>query len=188
MHCTGSRAALLALTLVAGAAAPARAQSMSNDRAMAGDKMMATDMKGTFSGAMNHSASGSYALTGTGKERKLVFSNDFRMDKAPDVYVMLGKGTSKGQGMLELGKLKKTDGGQSYDIPESANLAGYSSVVLWSKKDKMAVGEAMMGSPAMGAMDHGSMDKGAMMDKPGMAKDTGMMKPMAKDSGMMKKP
>ena len=32
------------------------------------------------------------------------------------------------------------------------------------------------------------MDKGAMMDKPAMARDTGMMKSMAKDSGMMKKP
>jgi hypothetical protein len=189
MHCTTSRAILIALTLVTGAASPAMAQSMSNDKAMASDKMMATGMKGSFSGAMNHSVSGSYALTGNGKERKLEFGNDFRMDKASDVYVMLGKGMTKDEGSLELGKLKKTDGSQSYNIPESANLASYSSVLLWSKKDKAVVGEAMMGGHgAMGSMDHGSMDKGAMMDKPAMAKDSGMMKTMAKDTGMMKKP
>lgn len=180
---------LIALTLVTGAAAPAMAQSMSNDKAMAGDKMMAMGTRGTFSGAMNHAASGSYAVVGSGKDRKLEFGSDFRMDKASDVYVMLGKGMAKDQGSLELGKLKKSDGAQSYSIPESANLASYTSVLLWSKKDNAVVGEAMMGShDAMGSMDHGSMDKGAMMDKPGMAKDTGMMKSMAKDSGMMKKP
>lgn len=180
---------LVALAVMTGVAAPAMAQSMSNDKAMASDKMMATGMKGTFSGAMNHSVSGSYALTGSGKERKLEFGNDFRMDKASDVYVMLGKGMMKDQGSLELGKLKKTDGAQSYDIPESANLASYSTVLLWSKKDKAVVGEATMGGhDAMGSMDHGSMDKGGMIDKPAMSKDTGMMKPMAKDSGMMKKP
>ena len=102
---------------------------------------------------------------------------------------MLGKGMTKDQGSLELGKLRKADGAQSYDIPESANLAGYSTVLLWSKKDKAVVGEATMGSHGtMGSMDHGSMDKGAMMDKPAMAKDTSMMKSMAKDTGMMKKP
>lgn len=189
MHRTGSRAMLIALTLATGSAASGMAQSMSNDKAMASDKMMATGMKGSFSGAMNHSVSGSYALTGSGKERKLEFGNDFRMDKASDVYVMLGKSMTKDQGSLELGKLKKTDGSQSYDIPESANLASYSSVLLWSKKDHAVVGEAMMGGHgAAGSMDHVSMDKGAMMDKPAMARDTGMMKSMAKDSGMMKKP
>ena len=71
-----------------------------------------------------------------------------RMDKASDVYVMLAKGMAKDQGSLELGKLKKTDGAQSYDIPESANLASYSSVLLWSKKDHAVVGEAMMGGMA----------------------------------------
>ena len=94
-------------------------------------------------------------------------------------------------GSLDLGKLKKDAGAQSYEIPESVNLATYSSVVLWSRGHRMAVGQAplatgAMDHGAMGSMDHGGMDKGAMMDKPGMARDTGMMKSMAKDSTMKK--
>lgn len=42
MHATRSRAMLVALAVVTGAAAPAMAQSMANDKAMA-DKNMASD-------------------------------------------------------------------------------------------------------------------------------------------------
>lgn len=189
MHHAPSRAMFVALAIVTGAAAPAMAQSMSNDKAMANDKMMMAP-KGTFAGAKNHQASGTYAVVGTGKDRKLEIADNFRMDKAPDVYVVLAKGMmAKDPGSLELGKLKKAEGAQSFKIPESANLAEFTNVLLWSKKDNVVMGEAAMGDHgAMGAMDHGSMDKGAMMDKPAMAKDTGMMKSMAKDTGMMKKP
>lgn len=191
MHCTGHRAMFIALLLVAGAAGPVAAQSMSNDKAMAdkgmaSDKMMMGPTSGTFTGAKGHSASGAFTISGTGKDRKLEFSDSFRADKAPDTYVVLAKaGMGDSPGSLELGKLKKDAGAQSYKIPESADLTAFTSVVIWSKGHKMAVGQAPLAS---GAMDHGSMgsmDHGSMGS---MAKDTGMMKPMAKDSGMMKKP
>jgi hypothetical protein len=191
MHRTGSRSILVALALAAGASAPAAAQSMSNDKAMAdkgmtSDGMMMGTKGGTFTGAQGHSASGSVTLTGTGKDRKLEFSDTFKADKAPDTWVILTRdGMVDGPGSLELGKLRKDAGAQSYAIPGSADLASYSSVVLWSKGHKMAVAQAPL---AAGAMDHGSMgsmDHGSMGT---MSKDTGMMKPMAKDSGMMKKP
>ncbi len=186
MHSTGSRAILVALAVAVTATVPAGAQSMSNDKAMA-DKNMASDKmmmspKGMFTGAMHHSASGSYTVSGTGKDRKLELGSDFKVDKAPDVYVVLAKGMDKNQGSLELGKLKRNEGSQSFKIPESANLDSYTDVLLWSKKDNVVIGEASlgkhgsMGSMDHGSMDHGSMDKGAMMDKPAMAKDTGMMK------------
>jgi hypothetical protein len=186
---------LVALALVAGATVPVMAQSMSNDKAMA-DKGMAMmgPKSGTFTGAKGHTASGGFTISGTGKDRKLEFSDSFRADKAPDSYVILAKGgMGDAPGSLELGKLKKDSGAQSYKIPESADLAQFTSVVIWSKGHHMAVGQASlaggsMDHGAMGSMDHGSMDKGTMMDKPAMAGDTGMMKSMAKDSGMMKKP
>lgn len=191
---------LIALALVAGATAPVMAQSMSNEKAMA-DKGMASDKmtmmnpgSGTFTGAKGHAASGGFTISGTGKDRKLEFSASFRVDKAPDSHVILAKaGMADAPGSLELGKLKKDSGAQSYGIPESADLSQFSSVVIWSKGRNMAIGQASlaggsMDHGAMGSMDHGSMDKGTMMDKPAMAGDTGMMKSMAKDSGMMKKP
>ena len=194
MHRTGSRALIIALTLVIGATVPAMAQSMSNDKAMADKNMaMANDKmmmgpKGTFTGSKDHAASGSYSISGSGKDRKLELSDNFKVDKAPDIYVILSNGaTAKDAGSLSLGRLKKLDGAQSYKIPESADLAGYDSVLLWCKKYSVLMAQAplanaAMGHDAMGSMDHGSMDK------PTMAKDTGMMKPMAKDTGMMKKP
>jgi hypothetical protein len=185
MHSTRSRAMLVALAVATGAAAPAMAQSMSSDKMMMGPK-------GTFTGATDHSAGGSFSITGSGKDRKLVFGDDFRADKAPDTYVLLASGAmADAPGSLDLGKLQKDAGAQSYRIPESVNLATYSSVVLWSRGHRMAVGQAPLATGAMdhgtmSSMDHGGMDKGAMMDKPGMARDTGMMKSMAKDSTMKK--
>jgi len=197
MHSTRSRAMFVALAVATGAAAPAMAQSMSNDKAMA-DKNMAHDEmmmgpKGTFTGSKDHPASGSFSITGSGKDRKLELSDNFKVDKAPDIYVIMAMGTmARDGGSLNLGKLQKLDGAQSYKIPESADLAGYDNVLLWCRKYSVLIGQAPLASVAMdhgamGPMDHGSMDKGAMMDKAAMAKDTGMMKSMAKDS-MMKKP
>lgn len=97
------------------------------------------------------------------------------MDKAPDIYVILSRGTmAPHAGSVNLGKLQKLEGAQSYRIPESTDLAAYDTVLLWCKKYSVLIGQA----PLAGAMDHGamgSMDLGAM-DKPAMAKDTGMMK------------
>ncbi len=171
---------LIALTLAACATAPATAQSMSNDKAMMGPK------GGTFMGAKGHSAAGTFTITGTGKDRKLEFSDNFKADNAPDTYVILAKGAmADAPGSLELGKLKKDSGAQSYKIPESADLASFSSVVLWSKGHKMTVGQGSLASGTMDGGSMGSMDHGSMGT---MARDTGIMKPMAKDTGMMKKP
>ena len=179
MHATRSRAMLVALAVVTGAAAPAMAQSMANDKAMA-DKNMASDKMmmsptGTFAGAKDHSANGSYTITGSGKDRALVLSDNFKVDKAPDIYVILSSGAmAKDAGSVNLGRLKKLEGAQSYKIPESTDLAAYDTVLLWCKKYSVLIGQA----PLAGAMDHGtmgSMDHGAM-DQPAMAKDTGMMK------------
>jgi hypothetical protein len=110
-------------------------------------------------------------VIGSVKDRKLELGNDFNVDQSSDVYVVLAKGMAKDQGSLDLGKLRKAEGAQSFDIPESANLASFTSVLLWSKKDKAVIGEAPLGDHgSMGAMDHGAMDHGSM------AKDTGMMK------------
>jgi hypothetical protein len=192
------RTILVALALAAAAAAPVTAQeTMSKDNAMAGKGMASDKMMmgptGTFAGSKDHSASGSFTISGSGKDRKLELSDNFKVDEAPDIYVILSGATmTKDAGSLDLGKLKKMTGTQSFKIPESARLTGYTDVLLWSKKDGVVIGEAPLGSAsmdhgAMGSMNHGSMEKGAMMDKPAMAKDTGMMKSMAKDS-MMKKP
>ena len=183
MHSTRVRAMLVVLALTSGGVLPAMAQSMANDKAMSGSKMMAAGTRGTFSGTMNHVVSGSFTVIGSGKDRKLELGSDFKVDQSSDVYVVLATGMTKDQGSLELGKLKKANGPQTFDIPESVNLATFHSVLLWSKKDKAVIGEAALGGHAsMGAMDHGAMDHGHM------AKDSGMMKPMAKDSGMMKQP
>jgi hypothetical protein len=171
MHRTQRRGTLAAIVVLAATSPLAAQQTMSNDKAMAGNRTMAMGTRGTFSGAMNHAASGSYAVIGSGKDRKLELGNDFNVDQSSDVYVVLAKGMAKDQGSLDLGKLRKAEGAQSFDIPESANLASFTSVLLWSKKDKAVIGEAPLGDHgSMGAMDHGAMDHGSM------AKDTGMMK------------
>lgn len=165
MRKTPSRGTLAIIAVLA--ASPLAAQTMTNDKAMAGTGMASDKMmmgpKGTFAGVKSHSASGSYTINGSGKDRMLELGSDFKVDKAPDTYVILAKGMmAKDAGSVDLGKLKKQDGTQSYHIPETTDLSGYTSILLYSKKDNVVIGEATLGNSTM-------------MDKPAMARDTGMM-------------
>jgi hypothetical protein len=171
---------LLLLTL----ASPLAAQAMSStDKGMAHDAM-AMAPAGKFSGSPGHSASGTFSIGGTGNDRTLTLSEDFRVSSAPDIHVVLAKDAMARGGTLDLGALQKASGSQAFSIPASAKLDAYGAVVLWSKKNGTILGQAPLDAGGHGGM-MGSDAKG--MGAPAMGKDTGMMMPMAHDS-MTQKP
>ena len=84
-----------------------------------------------------------YALKGSvtveqrGDRTVLVFSDDFKTKRGPDLKVFLSKnavsdatGTNATTQAVRLGELTSNRGGQEYVLPEGVNLSEYSSVLV----------------------------------------------------------
>ena len=65
----------------------------------------------------------------------LLLAEDLKIQPGPDLYVYLSKDKKKNKGILDLGLLKGTKGGQSYSIKKSiVKLKDYKSVIIHCKK------------------------------------------------------
>ena len=65
------------------------------------------------------------------------------MKPADDVHVVLSPtGPVPAKGALFLGKLKRFEGTQWFDLPPGIDLSRFSHVVLWSRKTSVAIGHA----------------------------------------------
>ena len=67
----------------------------------------------------------------------IVFADDFRAANGPDLKIFLSPksvadatGKNAVDGSLNIGDLKKTKGGQEYEVPAGINLADYGSVLV----------------------------------------------------------
>jgi hypothetical protein len=159
MHSTSARALLGVFALTVAATARLTAQT-APAMTMGSDKM-AMGPSGMFHSGMGHTSAGMISISGSGKDRKIDFSDTFVVDKVADVEVVLANGMN-GKDGVSLGKLKYTTGAQSYKIPESVNLASYTTVLLWVKKSGSLVASASLPSD----MNHGAtMAKDTMMKK-----------------------
>lgn len=111
---------------------------------MAMDHGMMTAPHGTFAGSGGHSASGSYAFVTEGDRTVLKLGPDFSVEKAPDVEVVLSAGPSVSKGAVFLGRLSKLSGPQVFEVPSGTDLEAFSHILLWSRKDKAALGVASL--------------------------------------------
>ena len=92
-----------------------------------------------------------YQITQAGKQQRLVLTKDFTAPTGPDLSLLLSSGPTD-KGALTLGKLKQPAAGQSFDLPKGKDLGKYTTLVVWSKKEKKAVATADFHAP--GAMGH----------------------------------
>ncbi len=116
-------------------AAEARDQSRIEDMPVAATALAIGLFKDADELHMGRGAVTLYALSD--KRHVLRFEN-FRTTNGPDLRVYLAKHKSPttaadvtDNGYLSLGKLKGNIGDQNYDIPATANLSEYQSVVIW---------------------------------------------------------
>jgi pentapeptide MXKDX repeat protein len=137
-------------------ASPGSAQAGGRDAmekdAMGKDAMSKGGMaesKGELRGADGHAAAGSFEMTGTGKERRLRFGSDFKVERGPDVYVVLTRGPKVTVGDLNLGKLKRFSGTSDYLVPAEADLGSYTHLLVWCRKYSVAMALAPLPHPAM---------------------------------------
>ena len=130
-------------------------------RAQQNSAAMSMEPHGTFAGANKHSVSGSYHVTTAGGGKAVELGSDFVLDGAPDPYVVLSP-TDKGDasGAINLGRLRKPKGQQSYAIPAGTDLGAFTHVVIYCKKYNVTLGQSDLAGASMkhpdGMMSHDS--------------------------------
>lgn len=118
-----------------------------DDKMMDDDKMMhdggeAMEADRMFAGTGEGKAAGDYEIVEVDGKRKLRLTQDFAVPAARDLYLVLTTGDEPGVGALYLGKLARSAGGQTFDLPKGKDLSGYTRLLVWSKKEKRAVAGA----------------------------------------------
>jgi hypothetical protein len=99
--------------------------------------------------------SGTVRVVTKGQHRFLEIDGAFKTtDQAPDLHVILEPSdtppksyTNPGQ-FINLGKLHKVSGVQSYPIPDVVDVASYKSVVIWCRMANATIGYAQLKSEA----------------------------------------
>jgi hypothetical protein len=111
----------------------------------ASDKTLAS---GEFEDA-EHDTSGRVEVLELADGRRFLRFEDLASSDGPDLHVWItdqrsggGWGSYDDGRHLKLGELKATHGNQNYEIPESADLAGLRSVVIWCDRFNVAFGTA----------------------------------------------
>lgn len=169
---------LTTLAALACLAAPAAAQQdtgmMAHDTAMmdhgaamgdrmGGDETMDHDSAGgmmarhddrMFLGSSGEKAAGDYQVVEAGGKRQLKLNDEFAVADGRDLYLVLANGNTADDGSLFLGKLKQRNGAQVYDLPKGKDLSGYTTLLVWSKKDQRALASAEWYAEDGGTMEH----------------------------------
>ena len=86
---------------------------------------------GSFEGKSGHKASGGVSIERAGGRWFVRLAENFRLDRAPDPRVALGKDGY--DAATTLGRLKARRGSDRYLIPDSIDPAKFNEVWLWCK-------------------------------------------------------
>lgn len=119
--------------------------SMKKMDAMKG--MEKTIVSGKFV-ASEHPTSGMAKVVAMNGKKYLKFSNTFKSDSGPDLYVILHRqGTPKDykkDNYVNLGRLQKVAGSQMYEIPADADISTFKSAVIWCRQFNATFGFATL--------------------------------------------
>lgn len=135
--------------------------AMSHDGTMGHDSTMGDKMDDKMTGGANMmfmgtegaKAAGDYEVTGADGKQQLTLTDDFAVPQAPDLYLVLSNGPTVGKDAVWLGKLKQPASGETFNLPRGKDLSAFTTLVVWSKKEKKAVATAEWHAPT-GAMEH----------------------------------
>jgi hypothetical protein len=124
---------------------------MKKSGAMMGKKMKPT-MGGEFV-AGEHPTKGAATIVKENGKQYIEFSDQFKSDSGPDLFVLLHRQAKpdqyKQEDYVNLGQLQKVKGSQRYMIPSDTKLADYQSVVIWCRKFNATFGYAPLMASTM---------------------------------------
>jgi hypothetical protein len=101
---------------------------------------------GEFQVADEGSAEGKATVVSlAGSDKRVLTLTDFAVANGPDLRVYLVPGDGKDTGEhIDLGGLKGNKGNQKYDVPASADVAKYKTVVIWCRAFTVAFARAKL--------------------------------------------
>lgn len=121
-----------------------------------GGAMMGKKMKPALGGefmAAEHPTKGAVTIVRENGKSYVTFSDQFKSDSGPDLYVLLHRQSKpdqyKQEDYVNLGKLQQVKGSQRYMIPEDARLSDYQSVVVWCRQFNATFGYAPLMDTSM---------------------------------------
>ena len=94
---------------------------------------ISSDRKGTFSGVNNYQVSGGFSLSEISGGLELTFDENFRASPGPGFFVYLSNQSNGIGGALEIGRLTKNSGSQTYMIEGDVQLRTYDFVLIYCK-------------------------------------------------------
>ena len=152
------------------------------------EKAPVQEAVGTFT-AGAHATEGTARVTTFNDWTQTLSLENFKTDNGPDLFVYLAT-DKRASDFVNLGKLKSTNGDQSYDIPEGTDPNKYTHVLIWCKSFGVLFGssmipEAVATTPT--AEEKEAMEKKAMMEKEAMEKKAMMEKEAMEKKAMMEK-
>ena len=98
---------------------------------------------GKIEGASGHTTTGTVSIVRDGGATKIVFSDDYTLDNAPDPYVAFGSASAFAKG-TDFAKMSSTSGGQTYKVPDDLDPSEYEAVWLWCKRFGVPLGYATL--------------------------------------------
>ncbi len=94
----------------------------------------AAERNGAFRGNRGYAVNGAFFLREDGSSLELEFDTDFSSSNGPGLYVYLSNSTSNVNGGVEVGRLQRNSGVQTYSIPMTrAQLNTYDHVLIYCK-------------------------------------------------------
>jgi hypothetical protein len=100
---------------------------------------------GDFKVADEGSASGKATVIKKASGGRVLTLTHFAVNNGPDLRVYLAPGDGQDVGKhIDLGGLKGNKGNQKYDVPGSADLGKYKTVVIWCRSFSVAFARAKL--------------------------------------------
>lgn len=96
-------------------------------------------------GGWLHRAAGEFTISEQTNEYVLTFSEDFKVNRGPDLFVWLVKGDNTKE-HVNVGRLQNRKGEQQYVLPESVNLEEYNRVIIWCRAFRVMFASAEFNS------------------------------------------
>lgn len=103
--------------------------------------------EGTFrDGDPGHNGEGIARLIRDADGNHVLRFENFSVTNGPDLFVILSRADGySGDGALDLGRLKATDGNVNYAIPAGADISQFKSVVIWCRQFSVTFAVATFG-------------------------------------------
>ncbi len=107
-------------------------------------EVASTSLMGTFAGLNGYNVEGSVFLENGPNGPVIRLGDDFQSSNGPGLYVYLSNSANSVAGGVEVGKLRKNAGADTYELPGGVGLTTYKVVIILCKPFSIPFGSATL--------------------------------------------